>query len=78
MEILIVGAELFHAGIRRDRQMDRHDEVNSRNFANAPKNDICSICYFILKILVILERKPLESLETTVIREMKQSLRKIE
>jgi len=72
MEILIVGFELFYAGRRRDRRMDRHDEANSRNVANAPKNNICSICYFILKILVILERKPLESLETTAIRERRQ------
>jgi hypothetical protein len=50
MKIVIVGAELFHEGGRRDRRTDRHDEANSRNFVNAPKNDICSICYFILKI----------------------------
>ena len=34
-----IGAELFHADGRTDRQTDRHDEANSRfsNFANAPK-----------------------------------------
>jgi len=67
-----VGAELFHAGRRRTRRTDIHDEAKSRNFANAPKNDIYLICYFILKILVILGRKPFESMETTVIHERRQ------
>jgi hypothetical protein len=71
MKILIVGAELFYAGRRRDRRTDRHDEANCRNFANEPKN-ICSICYFILKILVMREKRPLESREATVIRERRQ------
>ena len=30
MKIRPVGAELFHADGRTDRQMDRHDEANSR------------------------------------------------
>jgi len=48
MEILPVGAELFHADGRTDgrtdkqiyRQKDRHDEANSRfsQFLNAPEN----------------------------------------
>jgi len=52
MKIPIVGAELFQADRQRDRRTDRNDEANCRNFANGPRNDICSICYFILKILV--------------------------
>jgi hypothetical protein len=30
MKILPVGAELFHADLRIDRQTDRHDEAGSR------------------------------------------------
>ena len=38
MKIRPVGAELFHADGRTDRQADRHD--SQRNFANVPKADI--------------------------------------
>jgi len=30
MKILVVGAELFHAGGRASGRTDRHDEANSR------------------------------------------------
>ena len=37
MKIGILGAELFHADGRTDRQRDMYDEA-LRNFSNAPKN----------------------------------------
>ena len=41
MKIRPVGAELFHAEVQTDGQVDRRDEVNStlHNFATSPKND---------------------------------------
>jgi hypothetical protein len=41
MEMCPVGAELFHAKRRTDKQTDGHEEaiVSFRNFAKAPKNE---------------------------------------
>ena len=41
MKILTIGAKLFHAGRRTNRQTDRHDEANSRfsQFTNEPKTN---------------------------------------
>ena len=48
MKIRPVGADLFHADGRTDRQTDIRDEANSRfrSFVNAPKNPpaVVSLC----------------------------------